>query len=138
MDFKKYFCPVCNNKFTDEDDVVVCPECGTPHHRDCYFSNGGCFNEEKHNSEENITETYTDKDYDKEQNAPLITVEIDKSNNGEKTGNFNNTNANFTPSQTPLICGKHGYLYEIAVEKKVLIMDLHQFLKKVNGYKQKK
>ena len=27
-------CAACGKKFTAEDDVVVCPECGTPHHRD--------------------------------------------------------------------------------------------------------
>lgn len=137
MDFKKYFCPVCNNKFTDEDDVVVCPECGTPHHRECYFSNGGCFNEDKHNSTENIAESYTNKDYEKQQKAPLITVEIDKSNNGEKSDVFSNNKINPSPSQTPLIGGKHGYLYEIAIEKnqrfyipRFVIMD--KFNKKIS------
>lgn len=115
MDFKKYFCPVCNNKFTDEDDVVVCPECGTPHHRECYFSNGGCFNADKHNSEENITETYTNKEAENKEKTPVITVEIDKNNQGEKTDIFGNNNVNFSPSQTPLIDGKHGALYEIAL-----------------------
>ena len=23
-------CPVCGEKFKDDDDVVVCPDCGTP------------------------------------------------------------------------------------------------------------
>ena len=23
-------------------DRVVCPECGAPHHRECYNKNGGC------------------------------------------------------------------------------------------------
>jgi len=41
-------CPVCGLTFTDSDDVVVCPECGTPHHRDCYKNFGGCANAEKH------------------------------------------------------------------------------------------
>lgn len=41
-------CPVCGLTFTDNDDVVVCPECGTPHHRDCYKNFGGCANAEKH------------------------------------------------------------------------------------------
>ena len=26
-------CPVCKKQFEDGDDIVVCPECGTPHHR---------------------------------------------------------------------------------------------------------
>jgi len=41
-------CPVCNNTFNPDDDIVVCPECGTPHHRDCYKENNGCANYHKH------------------------------------------------------------------------------------------
>lgn len=37
-------CMVCNEKFTAEDDVVVCPECGTPYHRECYKKEGKCVN----------------------------------------------------------------------------------------------
>lgn len=42
-------CPVCNESFKAEDDIVVCPLCGTPHHRDCYKKNGECAHNEKHN-----------------------------------------------------------------------------------------
>ena len=41
-------CPVCNMEFTADDDIVVCPECGTPHHRECYMAGGRCANEELH------------------------------------------------------------------------------------------
>ncbi|MBO5066162.1 MAG: hypothetical protein J6D06_08630 [Clostridia bacterium] len=116
MDFKNYFCPVCNNKFTESDDVVVCPECGTPHHRDCYFSNGGCFNSNKHNSDENISETYTDTEAKNKKLLPEITVEFNNNKENERKEFFGNS-ADFAPSQTPLIGGKHGYLFEIAVGK---------------------
>lgn len=48
MQYKGIDCPVCSEKFADGDDVVVCPVCGTPHHRNCWRENGGCKNEEKH------------------------------------------------------------------------------------------
>ncbi len=35
-------CPVCQNKFTSTDDIVVCPQCGAPHHRECYAKLGEC------------------------------------------------------------------------------------------------
>lgn len=35
-------CPVCHAKFLEGDDIVVCPVCGTPHHRACYQSTGHC------------------------------------------------------------------------------------------------
>ena len=43
-------CPVCGKEFCRDDDIVVCPDCGTPHHRECYKQLGHCANEEKHGS----------------------------------------------------------------------------------------
>ena len=43
-------CPVCEKKFTDADDIVVCPICGTPYHRECYQTAGHCINEKLHRS----------------------------------------------------------------------------------------
>lgn len=48
MEFKDIRCPVCGVPFDDDDDVVVCPECGTPHHRKCYERLGKCVNAEHH------------------------------------------------------------------------------------------
>lgn len=48
MDYFGYKCQVCDNEFVKGDDVVVCPECGTPHHRECYSNLGHCVNENKH------------------------------------------------------------------------------------------
>lgn len=41
-------CPYCGKKFAEGDDIVVCPECGTPHHRECYKEHSSCANEAKH------------------------------------------------------------------------------------------
>lgn len=46
--FDNKLCPVCRIKLTEKSDVVVCPECGTPHHRTCYLSLGRCGVEEYH------------------------------------------------------------------------------------------
>ncbi len=35
-------CAKCGKPFTEEDDVVVCPDCGAPHHRQCYAELGHC------------------------------------------------------------------------------------------------
>jgi len=51
MDYFGYKCQVCDNEFVKGDDIVVCPECGTPHHRECYNSLGHCVNESKHSKE---------------------------------------------------------------------------------------
>ncbi|MBQ8170600.1 MAG: hypothetical protein IJZ95_01295 [Oscillospiraceae bacterium] len=46
--FTHKLCPVCRKHFSDADDVVVCPECGTPHHRTCYKELGRCGLEKYH------------------------------------------------------------------------------------------
>lgn len=41
-------CEYCHNAFSANDDIVVCPECGTPYHRECYNEAGECVNKELH------------------------------------------------------------------------------------------
>lgn len=41
-------CIACGSKFNDSDDIVVCPECGTPYHRECYREKNGCINHKLH------------------------------------------------------------------------------------------
>lgn len=72
MEFFKYKCPVCDQQFKSGDDIVVCPECGAPHHRECYEATGQCFYKDKHSddfsfeeaSSENNPKTDNDKDND--------------------------------------------------------------------------
>ena len=46
--YTKNHCPVCEQAFTDADDIVVCPECGTPYHRECWKKVGACIHEAEH------------------------------------------------------------------------------------------
>ena len=48
-------CVRCHAYLFDDDDVVYCPVCGAPHHRDCYNELGHCALEALHG---------TDKQYD--------------------------------------------------------------------------
>lgn len=41
-------CPVCAKPFTQDEDIVVCPQCGLPHHRACWKSVGQCYAHDKH------------------------------------------------------------------------------------------
>lgn len=59
MEFNEYKCPVCSKNFTDGDDVVVCPECGAPHHRECYENTGHCFYEDRHGEDFSFENTDT-------------------------------------------------------------------------------
>ncbi len=35
-------CVVCDNVFDENDDIVVCPDCGAPQHRECYKKENLC------------------------------------------------------------------------------------------------
>lgn len=51
-DAKNKQCQICKGYLFPEDDTVVCPICGAPHHRDCYNTIGHCGVEELHGTEE--------------------------------------------------------------------------------------
>lgn len=59
-------CKCCNAYLFEEDDVVFCPVCGAPHHRDCYKALGHCALEELHG-----TENQYDSSEDKAENLEL-------------------------------------------------------------------
>ncbi len=119
MDVKNYFCPVCGNDFNDGDDVVFCPECGTPHHRECWKEIGRCVNQHFHNSGEPVDHTY------KRENVPVEPVfqspENTASVNGENGGNplFTRLNEPYESggASAHYIDGNPVYLYEIGVGK---------------------
>lgn len=46
--FENKLCPVCRSRFGKDDEIVVCPECGTPHHKACWNSLNHCGVEEFH------------------------------------------------------------------------------------------
>ncbi len=41
-------CDVCGKPFDKGSDIVVCPDCGTPHHRECWHELDHCINEIRH------------------------------------------------------------------------------------------
>lgn len=51
MNYTGVSCPVCGKELRTGDDIVVCPVCGAPHHRDCYNQLGHCALEEKLHSQ---------------------------------------------------------------------------------------
>lgn len=41
-------CPACNQPLAEQDDIVICPDCGAPYHRSCYQKAGHCLFYEQH------------------------------------------------------------------------------------------
>lgn len=121
MDFLKFHCPVCNSNFTENDDVVVCPDCGTPHHRECYKKTGKCFNENMHGSDGFSVENLKNPEIKKEPRIFIPEKEEDSENKQQNPFKFNDNKLleilKASPAQSHLIEGKHSNLYEIAIGK---------------------
>lgn len=49
-DIRKQKCVVCEKQFTNDDDIVICPECGAPYHRSCYEKEGHCIFSNQHSA----------------------------------------------------------------------------------------
>lgn len=72
-------CSLCHAYLFDEDDVVYCPVCGAPHHRECYNSLGHCALEELHG---------TEKQYDKMRRAAEEAKKAETQKPKENTQSF--------------------------------------------------
>ncbi|MDR0947506.1 MAG: zinc-ribbon domain-containing protein [Ruminococcus sp.] len=76
-------CMVCENIFKEGDDVVFCPDCGTPFHRSCFKSVGHCINETLHASGEEWTppkDIGETRDTDTEENEDTLCKRCGKQN----------------------------------------------------------
>ena len=88
-------CPVCHAYLFDDDDVVFCPICGAPHHRDCYNAIGHCALEDKHGTDEQ----YDASVYKREETSEEQEEKAEESNvvRGRFGGNEMEDDANFCP-----------------------------------------
>lgn len=50
MNYGNQACPICGKPLAEGEDVVVCPECATPQHRECWMQHGRCANDDLHSS----------------------------------------------------------------------------------------
>lgn len=48
LDYTGVKCPICEVPFKQDDDIVVCPECGAPYHRECYHKTDKCIFDDLH------------------------------------------------------------------------------------------
>ncbi len=88
--FNNSACPVCNRVFEDGDDIVYCPECGTPHHRECYNAVGHCVNRGLHSS------GYSYYDDMKAKETPVSAIKEENDENDPASFFFGNSKAEQT------------------------------------------
>ena len=122
MNYYNLPCPVCGGVFKDGDDIVVCPECATPHHRECWHSNGCCVNSELHSTdfvwkrkttkaEESAPETQTPETQIPfaEENPEVTVCHICGSENPKDALHCGNCGALFGETENPVkkchVCG---------------------------------
>ncbi len=89
MRFKGCNCVHCNNTFTENDDAVVCPVCGSPHHRDCWNEKGECANTALH--EEGFSWVFPEELKPKEEKKPDVPEAI-------------GTNYTFKNGESAIVC----------------------------------
>lgn len=70
-------CPVCHAYLFDEDDIVYCPVCGAPHHRECYNSLGHCALEELHGTDKQYTRPEANEEQKEDKREEEIKTEAD-------------------------------------------------------------
>lgn len=95
MDYYNYRCPVCEKVFEKDNEIVVCPECGTPHHRECYDQEGQCHFQDKHPEGFDYKKEYCDNATDKHKHSDKSEQTSQSVNSGiiacENCGTFNVT-----------------------------------------------
>ncbi len=64
-------CEACKSYLFEDDDIVYCPVCGAPHHRDCYSALGKCALEEHHGTEYQYKKPEVTEEAPKVETAPV-------------------------------------------------------------------
>lgn len=72
-------CTSCNTPIREDDDVVVCPDCGSPYHKACYTEEGRCINVSLHESGESWQPYHTE-------HAPDDSSRSEESSHSETVG----------------------------------------------------
>ena len=70
MNFLGKSCPVCSKTIEQDDDVVVCPKCGAPYHRECYTEKGKCIFTDLHKNKQSWKEVYDKSEKNADDAAP--------------------------------------------------------------------
>ena len=86
-------CAFCHAYLFDEDDVVYCPVCGAPHHRECYNKINHCALEELHGTENqyDLLKKKSEQEQDSKQTSSEQSYKNDQSDIPPFNSRFGNT-----------------------------------------------
>ncbi len=76
LDNAKEKCAVCGAYLFPEDDVVYCPDCGAPHHRECYSALGHCALEEYHGTDKQYQKSNNQEEPEKKTEASTVSCRM--------------------------------------------------------------
>ena len=127
----KYFnlpCPSCGEPLKEGDDIVVCPECATPQHRECWLKHRACINSHLHSAgfvwspEASVADdTQPQETAEEQENPEVIICHICGSENPNDSFHCGNCGALFGESESPVItcpsCGDENEAASIVCKK---------------------
>lgn len=88
-------CDGCSEIMLEGDDIVVCPDCGTPQHRECYKKNNECVNAHLHSEGFDWKAAHPEQEVQQEDpsNETEETQKAENSFGTESPGNETHSNA---------------------------------------------
>ena len=96
-------CPVCHGYMFDDEDIVFCPVCGQPHHRECYKAVGECAVAQYHGTDMQYQkpERPQKEEEQKEEPQPQVDFEDDEEFEQNRFGGFGGSGATFITNIDP-------------------------------------
>ncbi len=112
MKYENEQCKSCGATMHEGDDIVVCPVCATPQHRECWLENGHCVNEELHVSgfvwQKGKSESATSENTEEKVQKDCTVCHICGSENPKEALHCGNCGALLGESQTNKKCPNCG------------------------------
>lgn len=98
-------CLVCGETFCENDDIVVCPVCGTPHHRECYKNIGHCVNLKWHEQNKIYN---VDEEREKVEDEEFSRMQKEDEENRKNAPDINCPRCNAVNDSQAIFCNRCG------------------------------
>ncbi len=95
-------CPVCHGYMFDDEDIVFCPVCGQPHHRECYNALGECASARYHGTDMQYRKPERPQTQEQtEQPQPQVDFDEQEEVENNRFGGFEGNGATFITNIDP-------------------------------------